>query len=61
MEIKWRVVSGKGEGKNGGKVQGIRSRIGRHKIDRGDVKNSIGNGEAKRQLTCTTMDTNCGE
>ena len=36
MEITWRVFSGEGEGKNGGreKVQEIRSIIGRHKIDR---------------------------
>ena len=36
----------------GEKVQGVRSIIGRHKIDR-EVKNSIGNGEAK-ELTCMT-------
>ena len=36
MEITWRVISGKREGENGGeKVQGIRSIIGRHDIDRG--------------------------
>ena len=35
MEITWRVFSVEWEGKNGGvKVQGIRSIIGRHKIDR---------------------------
>ena len=34
----------------GGKVQGIRSIIGRYKTD-GEVKNSMGNGEAKG-LTC---------
>ena len=34
MEITWKVISGAGEGKNGGKVQGIRSIIGRPKIDR---------------------------
>ena len=33
MEITWRVFSRKGEGKNGGGVQGISSIIGRHKID----------------------------
>ena len=34
MEITGRVFSGEGEDKNGeGKVQGIRSIIGRHKID----------------------------
>ena len=36
----------------GKKVQGIRSINGRYKID-GDVKNSIGNGEAK-ELICMT-------
>ena len=36
------------------KVQGIRSVNGRHKIDGGEVKNSIGNGGAK-ELTCTTQ------
>ena len=35
-----------------GKVQGIRSLIGRYKIDR-EVKDSRGNGEAK-ELICTT-------
>ena len=35
------------------KIQGIRSISGRYKIDRGEVKNSIGNGEAK-ELVCTT-------
>ena len=34
------------------KVWGIRSIIGRYKID-GDIKNSIGNGEAK-ELICKT-------
>ena len=58
MEITWRVFSGEGEGKNReGKVQGIRSIIGRHKID-GErtlrmVKNGIGNREFK-ELICTT-------
>ena len=37
----------------GDKVQGIRSINGRYKIDRGGVKNSIGNGEAK-ELVCMT-------
>ena len=34
MEIIWRVFSVEGEGKMGGKVQEIRSIIGRHKMDR---------------------------
>ena len=33
MDITWKVFSGEGEGKNGREVQGIRSIIGRHKID----------------------------
>ena len=36
----------------GEKVQRIRSINGRHKID-GEVKNGVGNGEAK-ELTCMT-------
>ena len=32
MEITWRVFSGEERGRMGGKVQGIRSIIGRHKI-----------------------------
>ena len=36
----------------GGKVRGIRSIIGRYKID-GEVKNRKGNREAK-ELICTT-------
>ena len=33
IDITWRVFSEEGEGKKGRKVQGIRSIIGRHKID----------------------------
>ena len=52
MEITWRVISGEGEGGLWGeKVQGTRSRIVRHKIDRGRLR--IGNGDAK-YLICTT-------
>ena len=40
----------RGQGRMGEKEQGIRSIIGRYKID-GEVKNSIGNGEAK-ELVC---------
>ena len=55
MKIIWRVINGEREGVNeGGKVQGIRIIIGRHKIDRGRLRIlSIGNGEAK-ELICTT-------
>ena len=34
MDITWRDFSGEGEGRNGEKVQGIRSITGRHKIDK---------------------------
>ena len=54
MKITWRVISREEkQGKRGEKVQGIRSINGRYKIDRGDVKNSIGKGEAK-ELACRT-------
>ena len=43
---------GRGRGEWGEKVQGIRSIIGRCKIDR-KVKNGIGNREAQ-ELICTT-------
>ena len=43
--IIWMVINWKGV--NGGKVQELRSIIGRNKVDRGNLKNSIGNGEAK--------------
>ena len=42
-----------GWGKMREKVQGIRSIIGRHKIDTGRLSTVIGNGEAK-ELTYTT-------
>ena len=39
MEITWRAFSGQGEGRNREeKVPGIRSIIGRHKIDRGRLR-----------------------
>ena len=37
----------------GGKVLGLRSKIGWNKTVRGRVKNSIGNGDAK-EVTCMT-------
>ena len=43
---------GKGRGRIGEKVQGIRGINGRYKID-GEVKNSIGNGEAKELIRTT--------
>ena len=56
MEITKRVISGKGSGEKGEKVQGIRSINGWYKVN-GEVKNSIGNIEAK-ELICMTMDMN---
>ena len=44
---------GGGKGRIAEKVQGIRSINDRYEIDRGEVKNSMGNGEAK-ELICTT-------
>ena len=38
MEITWRVISGEGDGRMGGKVQGISSINGRQKIDRGRLR-----------------------
>ena len=39
MEITWRVLSMEGERREwGGKLQGIRSIIGKYKIDRGDLR-----------------------
>ena len=39
MNITWRVFNGEGEGKKRrGKVQGVRSIIGRHKIDKERLK-----------------------
>ena len=55
----WRSHGGlsAGSGGNGEKLQGIRSIIGRYKIDRGEVKNSIGNRGAKN-LYVQPMDMN---
>ena len=39
MEIMWKVINGEEDGENGGeKVEGTRSIIGRHKIDRGRLR-----------------------
>ena len=42
-----------GGGEKGEKVQGIRSIIGRYKLDRGQLRIKGGNGEAK-EFMCTT-------
>ena len=39
---------GRGRGRMGEVVQGIRSIIGRYKKDKGELKNSRGNGEPKK-------------
>ena len=44
---------GRGRGRMGEKVHGIRSINGRYKIRQQEVKNSMGNGEAK-ELICMT-------
>ena len=38
MGITWRVISGEGERGMGLKVQGIRSIMGRYRIDRGRLR-----------------------
>ena len=52
MEIKRRVISRKGTGREQSREKVPIRIIGRYKIDGGKVKNSIGNGEAK-ELICT--------
>ena len=41
---------GRGRRENEEKVQGIRSINGRYKRDRGEVKNSMGNGYSKEMM-----------
>ena len=53
MEITWKVISGDGEGKNGGKCTGNKKHNWQVQNRQGEVKNSIGNGEAK-ELMCVT-------
>ena len=51
MEITWRVISSEDlGGENGEKLQGIRSINGRYKNRQEEVKNSVGNGEAKELI-----------
>ena len=56
MEITWRVISG-GGGRIGEKGTGNEKHNWQAQNRQGEVKNSIGNGEAKG-LVCTTMDMN---
>ena len=53
MEITWRVISGEEEGEDRG--EGTRNKKHNWQVSnrQGEVKNSIGNGEAK-ELICTT-------
>ena len=51
MESTWRVIRWEGERENGGKGTGIKKHNCGYKI--GEVKNSIGNGEAK-EVICMT-------
>ena len=53
MEITWRVSSGEGMEENGGKGTGIKKHNWQVQNRQGEVKNSIGNEEAKG-LTCMT-------
>ena len=53
MEITWRVISREGWGEDGGKGTGDKKHKLRLQNRQGEVKNSIGNGEAK-ELICTT-------
>ena len=53
MDITWRDFSGEGKGRNSrGKVQGRRSMVSRHNVDR-ELKNGMGN-RGLRELICTT-------
>ena len=58
MEITWRVFTGEGEGRNRReKVQGIRSIIGRHKID-GETSKMVEETENSKNLHVQPMDMN---
>ena len=58
MEITWRVFSGEQEGENvGEKVQGLRSIIGRHKID-GERLRMVQETENSKNLYVQPMDMN---
>ena len=48
MEITWRVISGEGEEKEWGKGTGNKKHNWYIQNRQGEVKNSIGNGEAKK-------------
>ena len=50
MEITWRVISGEGGGGNGEEGTGNKKHKWQVQSRQGEVKNSIGNGEAKEFL-----------
>ena len=56
MEITWRVISGEGEGEDGGKGAGTKKQnclVQNRQNRQQEVTYSIGNGEAK-EFMCTT-------
>ena len=57
MEIAWRVISREGERENREKGTGNKKHKWWVQNRQGEVKNSMGNGEA-RELIYTTMDMN---
>ena len=57
MEITWRIISGEGGGECAGKVQGIRSIRGRHKIDRERLR-IVSEMEKPKNLHRQLMDMN---
>ena len=57
MEITWRIISGEGGGDCAGKVQGIRSIRGRHKIDRERLR-IVSEMEKPKNLHRQLMDMN---
>ena len=53
MEITWREISGEGEEGNGRKGTGNKKHKWQIQNRQGEVKNSIGNGEAKELIHMT--------
>ena len=53
MEITWRVISGEGNGENGGKGAGNKNHKRQVENRQGEFKNSMGSGQAKERI-CTT-------
>ena len=59
MEITWRVISGEEEDRNGRKGTGNKKHKWQVENRQGEVKNNIGNVEAK-ELICTTKGPELG-